>query len=211
MNLQVSAFHTLLSAHFSALYNTSRIQHVPVPTTQSDLPFLAQDEEGKLFSEHASYASYYNSPQQPSILLRLVNSYSLQLSSVSGHVPPIVFDFPSPILPNPQIVADQFSEAHVIVCTESGSVYRICLPVPTLWTTLPIGMPHKWLMEHVVQSPTKENLVSAHVADPSLVAIALKDGRILRLQATRRHGDSRYGREFLLLTNAARTLLNFFK
>ncbi|KAG8991396.1 hypothetical protein FRB90_001364, partial [Tulasnella sp. 427] len=156
---------------------------IHVPTVQRDLPIADPSEKTDLFKEHASYATYYNPREQPSLLLRLVNNnYTIQLSSISGHIQPISFSFESPIIANPTIVPDQYSEAHIIVCTESGSVYRLVFSVPNYWEG-PKG--NTWCQEHVIRTTSRESIKAVHAVDPGLVLIALKDGGILRLQARR--------------------------
>lgn len=186
---------SLLCAHVSSLYDTARIQEVHVPTSQRDLPIADPSERAELFKEHASYATYYNPKEQPSLLLRLVNNnYTIQLSSISGHIQPIAFSFESPIIPNPIIVPDQYSEAHVIVCTESGSVYRLVFSVPSYWEG---PRTNAWCDEHVIKAAARESIKAIHVVDPGLLLIALKDGGILRLQARRHNSQAQFdGRIF---------------
>ncbi|KIO30211.1 hypothetical protein M407DRAFT_20680 [Tulasnella calospora MUT 4182] len=155
-----------------------------------DLPIADPSERAELFKEHASYATYYNPKEQPSLLLRLVNNnYTIQLSSISGHIQPISFSFESPIIPNPTIVPDQYSEAHVIVCTESGSVYRLVFPVPSYWEG---PRSNAWCHEHVIKTTQRESIKAIHAVDPGLLLIALKDGGILRLQARRHNSQAQF-------------------
>ncbi|KAG8960780.1 hypothetical protein FRC03_006142 [Tulasnella sp. 419] len=184
------ASKSLICTHVSSILSVTPVNNIEIPTIQRDLP-LPDDTHFDLNNEHASHSVYYNINEHPTLLLRVINnSYTIQLSSVSGHLAPIRFNFPSPIISIPFIIPDQYSEAHLIACTASGSVYRLKLPVPALWRGS--RLPKDWCSEHVVRSVTKDQLSIFHVSDPGLVLIGLKDGTILKLAASRPSGRSSF-------------------
>ncbi|KAG9016926.1 hypothetical protein FRB93_009456 [Tulasnella sp. JGI-2019a] len=187
----MSNSHSLLAAHISSLYHPSQVHSISIATAKRQIPLsssiaLANTNDASL--HHASHASYYTAREQPSLILRLVNNNtSIELSSATSHIPPVEITFPSPLLPNPTLVPDQYSETHLIVCTKAGSVYRLVFPVPGFWSG------GGWeVQEYVVKSVQSETMVGMHVVDASEVLVSLNDGNVLKLKATRQDGRSTF-------------------
>ncbi|KAG8865283.1 hypothetical protein FRB96_000173 [Tulasnella sp. 330] len=181
---------SLLAAHISSLYHPSQVHSITIATAQRHIPLssssLAQGNSNDASLHHASHVSYYTAREQPSLILRLVNdNTSIELSSATSHIPPVEITFPSPIIPNPTLVPDQYSETHLIVCTKAGSLYRLVFPVPAFWSG------GGWeVQEYVVKTVQGDMMAGMHVVDASEVLISLSDGNVLKLKATRQDGRS---------------------
>ncbi len=182
----MSTSQSVVSTNVSSLYNTSRIRNVPIQTVLRDIGIADPNIGAELLPEHASFASYSNLGDHPSLLVRLTNNnFTLQLFALNSDSQPISFTFQSPVLPDPFVIPDLSRELHIIACTASGSVYRLVLPPPGYWEDAVGASSNEWQQEHVISSASRESLSSFYVSDTGSAFVGLRDGGIVKLQARR--------------------------
>ncbi|KAI0334875.1 hypothetical protein GY45DRAFT_1317953 [Cubamyces sp. BRFM 1775] len=170
----------LVATHLSALYPSP--QPITVYSIQKDILNLPRRNDPGHPPEHASFSSLFHTPLTGTILLRVTHGgFMLELLSLSSDIPPLRFDFPAPILPNPSIVMSGSDELHVLLATRFGSLYRIVIPIregTPLWT---LHANRRWYREYVLQAGWVDGLVQ--VQGTHCVVISLPGGSLLRLEA----------------------------
>lgn len=180
-----SSSRTLVAAHTSTI-TANDLQTFTLESTRSEAP---RHIESDILPEHATETSVLYDPQAH-ILLRVIHHRrTVELISLSTDVSPIRFTFPAPVLPSPAVVYDD-GEIHVIACTQAGSVFRLVFPLPHLWNTQ--YMAKDWREEYFLRHPTSNLLGPVHVKEAGCLFIALKDGGILQLDASRRLGNAEF-------------------
>ncbi|KDQ20617.1 hypothetical protein BOTBODRAFT_626620 [Botryobasidium botryosum FD-172 SS1] len=180
--------YTYVATHISSISPPSAPEALQIPTLQTDLPLSEPSSSSDLLPEHASFSYLLHEPGAQ-ILLRLINdSHTIELVFLSGEIPPVRLDFPSPVLPNPGIMLEH-PEIHVIACTVSGSLYRIILPLKDIWTWFP-PRGTDWCEEYLVKYPAGSLEGPVHVKEAGTVFVGLKDGALLKLQASRVPGST---------------------
>jgi nuclear pore complex protein Nup160 len=185
-----SSSYSLVSAHTSSVFvHTPDVVNVSSRGTHPNPK--GSNKTDDLVSDHASYATVFSN-SQAQILFRLINnSRTIELTSLTDHVPPIHYHFPSPVLPSPGIIFDD-PEIHVIACTVDGSVFRLVFSLPDLWTVTVQRegrrVYNNWCHEYSLKTSVANLQGPVHVKEAATVFIGLKDGGILRLQAFRTNG-----------------------
>ncbi|KAG2013470.1 hypothetical protein CC2G_010381 [Coprinopsis cinerea AmutBmut pab1-1] len=149
-------------------------QHLPLPQT----PF------NSIPTEHAIFASTLDHETTGTILLRVIHGgLIVELISLSNSVPPLRLVFPSLVLDCPAVFLWDEAEVHVLAVTESGSLYRVVIPIRgrDLWQN---EVDNVWPREYFIRGfPEQVEGTLVQVQGPHCVAISLKNGSLLRLEA----------------------------
>ena len=184
MAAAAAADKVLIATHLSDVYSPLQTAAISVQTSKLHVPFPPQASDDEPPPEHAQYASFFHSVQTGVILLRLIhNGLIIELVSLSTETPPIRFVFPYTVLPNPAVVLWEARELHVLAVTASGSLYRLVLPLQTpqqLWTT---HMVNNWCREYHLKYVQEYLQALVQVQGTHSVALALKNGSLIRLDA----------------------------
>ncbi|KAI0951956.1 hypothetical protein AcW1_004182 [Taiwanofungus camphoratus] len=171
----------LVASHLSSLFPSS--QPISLATTQKDIPSLPLKSPSNPSPEHASHASLFYTPTTGTILLRVTHwGRVLELVPLTQEVPPLRFDFPSPIQPCPSAMIWESQELHIIAVTVTGSLYRIVL---SLREGLPSWQPQanrQWYREYVIHNMRESLQGLVQVQGTHCVAIGLPNGSLLRLE-----------------------------
>jgi len=172
----------LISTQLSSL-SSLPVVSIPLQTVRQDIPLpqapLASDPP----AEHATFSSILNTTATGTVLLRVLHSgLIIELVSLSTDVPPIRFVFPSPILSFPAVFLWEDSEIHVLAVIDTGSLYRIVLPIGhglELWQN---QISNIWPREYLINNPISFKGCLVHVHGVHCVVIALQNGSLLRLE-----------------------------
>ena len=172
----------LVATQLSSLF-TSQPTSIPLQTTRQGIPLPPAAHESDLPVEHALYASLLQTPITGTILLRVLHGgLIIELLSLSTNVAPIRFVFPAVLLPAPAVFLSDSNELHVLAVVETGSLYRIVIPVDggrELWQNhIDDVSPREYLIQNIYK--TVEGVV--HVQGTHCVAIGLPNGSLLRLE-----------------------------
>ncbi|TFK29339.1 hypothetical protein FA15DRAFT_610509 [Coprinopsis marcescibilis] len=157
-------------------------QHLPLPQTLSN----------SIPTEHAIFASTIDHEATGTVLLRLIHGgLIIELSSLSTSIQPLRLVFPSLVLDSPAVFLWEDDELHVLAVTESGSLYRVVIPVQgrNLWKH---DVENVWPREYLITNfPDSTEGPIVHVHGPYCIAVSLKNGSLLRLEADSLGYDSR--------------------
>jgi nuclear pore complex protein Nup160 len=175
-------FGFLVAAQLSSLFPLQAIS-VPLQTVRQDIPLPQGPNESDPPAEHSTFSSVLNTETTGTIILRVLHGgFIIELVSLSTDVVPIRFVFPSPIANFPAAFLWESSEIHLIAITETGSLYRVVLPIGSsheLWRN---QVSNIWPREYVIQSPINMKECLVHVHGVHCVAIGLPNGSLLRLE-----------------------------
>lgn len=180
-----SSSRTLVAAHASSI----TANDLQAFTLESERAEPLNHVDSDFLPEHATETSVLCDPQAHILLRVIQDRRTIELISLSSEISPIRFIFPAPVLPSPAVVYDN-DEVHVIACTTAGSVFRLVFPLPDLWNTQ--YMAKDWREEYHLRHPTSNLLGPVHVKEAGCLFIALKDGNILQLDASRRQGNAEF-------------------
>lgn len=180
-----SSSRILVAAHASSI-TANDLQAFTLASERAEPPRHAELD---ILPEHATESSVLYDAQAHILLRVIQDRRTIELTSLSTEITPIRFVFPAPVLPSPAVVCDS-DEIHVIACTQAGSVFRLVFPLPDLWNTQ--YMAKDWRAEYHLRHPTSNLLGPVHVKEAGCLLIALKDGGILQLDASRRLGNAEF-------------------
>ncbi|GLB33440.1 putative nucleoporin Nup120/160 [Lyophyllum shimeji] len=172
----------LVATQLSSLY-PSQATSVPLQTSRQGVPLPPPPSESDPPAEHATYSSVLHTPVTGTILLRVLHGgLIIELVSLSTEVSPIRFVFPGRVLPFPAIFLWEASELHVLAVVDTGSLYRLVVPIASgreLWRN---QAPNIWPREYLLKNmeDAREGLV--HVQGTHSVIIGLRNGSLLRLE-----------------------------
>ncbi|KAJ7499350.1 nucleoporin Nup120/160-domain-containing protein [Mycena latifolia] len=172
----------IVAAQLSSLFPSIQATSIPIQTTRhtSSLPPLPDASDPPL--EHASYSAVLHTPSTGTILLRVLHGgLILEIVSLSTGVPPVRFVFPALVLPSPAIFLWE-TELHIVAVTNTGSLYRLVLPIDgglDLWLH---QTANTWTREYHIKnfSGMIDGLV--HVQGTHCVVISQSGGSLLRLE-----------------------------
>jgi nuclear pore complex protein Nup160 len=180
-----SSSRILAPVHTSGIV-TNDLQTFTLDSERSEPPSYADSD---VLPEHATETSVLLDAQAH-ILLRVIHGRrTIELTSLSTDVSSIRFVFPAPLIPLPAVGYDD-DEIHVIACTHLGSIFRLVFPLPNLWNTQ--YMAKNWRQEYHLKHPATNLLGPMHVKEAGCLFLALKDGSILQLDASRRLGNAEF-------------------
>ena len=172
----------LVATQISSLF-PSQATSISLQTTRQGVPLPPAPQESDPPTEHATFSSLLHTPVTGTILLRLLHGgLIIELISLSTEVSPIRFIFPAVIIPSPAMFLWNSTELHVLAVTQTGSLYRLVIPVDNsheLWRNHGDNIwPREYLIKNI--SDTINGVVHAQGTD--CVAIGLPDGSLLRLE-----------------------------
>ena len=172
----------LVATQLSSLF-PSHSTSILLQTTRQGVPLPPGPKESDPPPEHAAHSSVLHTPITGTILLRVLHgSLIIELMSLSTEVPPIRFIFPAVILPSPAMFLWASTELHIMAVTQTGSLYRLVIPVDNghdLWLNRSDNIwPREYLIKNI--GDTIEGVV--HVQGTDCVAIGLPNGSLLRLE-----------------------------
>ncbi|KAF9008833.1 nucleoporin Nup120/160-domain-containing protein [Cyathus striatus] len=173
----------LIATQLSSL-NTLPPTSIPIQTSRQKIPLPPDPSDSDPHVEHATYSCVLNTPTTGTVLLRLVHGgVIIELSSLSSQIIPLRFVFPAVIATAPAIFLWDNSEIHVIAVTNTGSLYRLVVPVRArnLWHNQIEGI---WPREYLIKSFSEDSILGlVHVQGTHSVAISMPNGSLLRLDA----------------------------
>lgn len=136
--------------------------------------------ETDILPEHATEVSILEDARAH-ILLRVIhNRRTIELISLASNLAPIRLAFPAPLLPSPTLVFED-EEIHLFACTTAGSIFRVTLPLDSLWGAY-IKI-NEWRDEYQIRQPSSNLAGPVHAQSGGFVFIGLKDGNILYIEA----------------------------
>lgn len=194
----------IVASHISSVANYPP-STVTIQTVRQHLP-LPRTPVNSIPTEHAIFASTIDHEITGTIGLRLIHGgLIIELVSLSHSVSPLRLIFPSLVMESPAVFLWEDTELHVLAVTESGSLYRIVVPIQGthLWERdLERVWPREYLIRHM---PEDTEGCMVHVQGPHCMAISTKGGSLLRLESESLGYDSQDGK--LVDYNAPRRLL----
>ncbi|KAF8076014.1 nucleoporin Nup120/160-domain-containing protein [Lyophyllum atratum] len=172
----------LVATQLSSLF-PSQATSIPIQTSRQGVPLPAAPSESDPPAEHATYSSVLQTPVTGTILLRVLHGgLIIELVSLSTEVLPIRFIFPGRVRPSPAMFLWESSELHVLAVADTGSLYRLVIPIGNgreLWRNQAANIwPREYLLKNTEDA--KEGLV--HVHGTHCVLIGLPNGSLLRLE-----------------------------
>jgi nuclear pore complex protein Nup160 len=180
----------LVATQFSSL-SPSKPTSIPLQTARQGVPLPLAPKDSDPPAEHATHSSLLHTPMTGTILLRVLHAgLIIELISLSTEVPPIRFIFPAAILPSPAMFLWDSSELHVLAVTQTGSLYRLVIPVDNgheLWLNRGNDI---WPCEYLIKNIANTIDGVVHVQGTDCVAIGLKNGSLLRLETEYVGGES---------------------
>ncbi|KAJ7067941.1 nucleoporin Nup120/160-domain-containing protein [Mycena amicta] len=172
----------VVGAQLSSLFPSTQATSIPIPSSgrAASLPI---PDASTITAEHASYSAVLHTPLTGTILLRVLHGGSiLEVVSLSTTVAPVRFVLQSLVLSAPAIFLWE-SELHILAVTNTGSLYRLVIPVDAamgLWLRQVNNISHsEYHLKHVVG--TMSGLV--HVHGTHCIVISQPGGSILRLES----------------------------
>ncbi|KAJ6538958.1 nucleoporin Nup120/160-domain-containing protein [Mycena capillaripes] len=172
----------IVTAQLSSLFPSIQATSIPIQTTRhaSSLPPVP-DASGPP-PEHASYSSVLHTPSTGTILLRVLHGgLILELVSLSTSVSPVRFVFPALVLPSPAVFLWE-TELHIVAVTNTGSLYRLVLPIDgglDLWLHRTAGARTR---EYHIKNFSGTIAGLVHIQGTHCVVISQPGGSILRLE-----------------------------
>jgi len=193
----------LVATHLSSLPSPSPVHVAAHPTRQNE-HYTPQSQLNDIPDGHAVYASVLHSDTIGTILLRVTGgSRIVELASISANVPPIRLSLPAPAVPSPSLFFWEDREIHVLVLTETGTLYRLIVPIQhgTLWGESAVNA---WIRDYQVKALSPDVLerpgaISMHGHGTDSVVVGLPNGVVLRLDVETGAYDGREGRHCPLL------------
>ncbi|KAH6915289.1 nucleoporin Nup120/160-domain-containing protein [Coprinopsis sp. MPI-PUGE-AT-0042] len=172
----------IVASHVSSVANYPP-STVTIQTVRQHLP-LPRTPVNSIPTDHAIFASTIDHEATGTIGLRLIHGgLIIELVSLSHSVAPLRLIFPSLVMESPAVFLWEDIELHVLAVTESGSLYRIVVPVQGsyLWERdLERVWPREYLIRHM---PEDTEGCMVHVQGPHCMAISTKNGSLLRLES----------------------------
>ncbi|KAJ7873395.1 nucleoporin Nup120/160-domain-containing protein [Mycena olivaceomarginata] len=172
----------IVAAQLSSLFPAVQATSIPIQTTRHTTALPPVPDASGPPAEHASYSSVLHTPYTGTILLRVLQGgLILELVSLSTGISPVRFVFPALVLPSPAVFLWE-TELHIVAVTDTGSLYRLVLPLDggvDLWLH---QTANTWTREYHIKnfSGTINGLV--HVQGTHCVVISQPSGSILRLE-----------------------------
>ncbi|KAJ7672857.1 nucleoporin Nup120/160-domain-containing protein [Mycena rosella] len=172
----------IVAAQLSSLFPSVQATSIPIQTTRhtSSLPPLPDASDPP--PEHASYSAVLHTPSTGTILLRVLHGgLILEIVSLSTAVPPVRFVFPALVLPDPAIFLWE-TELHVVAVTNTGSLYRLVLPIDgglDLWAH---QTANTWTREYHIKNFSGNIDGLVHVQGTHCVVVSQHGGSLLRLE-----------------------------
>jgi nuclear pore complex protein Nup160 len=179
----------LVASQLSAIFSSSQAEVVTVSTDRRDTPLPPAPLSSDPPSDHAIYATVFNSEYTGTIVLRVIDAgLTIELLSLTTNLPPIRFAFPAPLLPNPGIFSqdnevDGSHEIHILAVTSSGSIFRLVLPASGDFRLWRQAFSRNWCREYMVKHGQGNLSGLVQVQGLYLIAIGLQNGSMLRLDA----------------------------
>jgi len=151
---------------------------------QNDLPLPPTPKDSDPPSDHAIHAALLHTPLTGSLALRVLDGgMVVELMSLSTNVNPLRFVFEAPVLPKPALFLWE-NELHVLAVTTAATLHRIVLPV---YGGLEVWQEQGrvvWQREYLIQTAREELAGPVHVQGTHCVAVGMRNGSLLRLEAT---------------------------
>ncbi|KAF7301595.1 hypothetical protein MIND_00725000 [Mycena indigotica] len=172
----------ITAAQLSSLFPSSQSTSISIQSSRPSSSLTIPDAS-TIPNEHASYSAVLHTPITGTILLRVLHGgFILEIVSLSTSVAPVRFVFQSMILSAPAIFLWE-AELHILAVTNTGSLYRLIIPVDTamnLWARQLPNISHcEYHIKHL--EGTLSGLV--HVHGTHCIVIGQPGGSILRLES----------------------------
>ncbi|KNZ75687.1 Nuclear pore complex protein [Termitomyces sp. J132] len=180
----------LVATQLSSLFPSPPIS-IPLQTSRQGVPLPPALDDSEPPAEHATYSSVMQTQVTGTILLRVLHgSLIIEVSSLSTQVPSLRFIFPGTIISSPAIFLWESSELHVLAVADTGSLFRIVIPIGTgreLWRAQTANI---WHREHLFKNieDAQEGLV--HIQGIHSVLVGSRNGSLLRLENDYGNEDS---------------------
>ncbi|KAG6919322.1 hypothetical protein DXG01_007455 [Tephrocybe rancida] len=172
----------LVASQLSSLF-PGQSTSIPLQTSRQGVPLPTTPGESEPPAEHATHSTILNTEVTGTILVRALHGgLIIEVVSLSTEVPPLRFILPGRLISSPAIFLWESSELHVLAAADTGSLFRIVIPIGTgreLWQNQGANI---WHREHLLKNMegVQEGLV--HVQGIHSVLIGLRNGSLLRLE-----------------------------
>lgn len=171
----------IIAAQLSSLFPTQTTS-ITIQTSRQKIPLPATPRESDPPLEHAIYSSVLSTPSTGSILLRVIHGgLIIELLSLAIPVAPLRLVFPAKVLPTPAVHLWVSSEIHIIAVTDTGSLYRIIIPIGApheLWQGYTQGI---WPREYLIKNVPDKLESHVHAHGVHCIALTMPNGGLLRL------------------------------
>lgn len=172
----------LVATHLSSLFPLQPIS-IPIQTSRQGVPLPPELDDSESPAEHATYSSTLHTQATGTILLRVLhNGLIIEVSSLSAEVPSLRFILPGAIISSPAIFLWESSEIHVIAVADTGSLFRIVVPIGAgreLWQAKTAGI---WHREYLFKNAEDAQQGLVHVQGTHSVLVGSRSGSLLRLE-----------------------------
>ncbi|KAG6888649.1 hypothetical protein C0992_007907 [Termitomyces sp. T32_za158] len=172
----------LVATQLSSLFPLQPIS-IPLQTSRQGVPLPPGLDDSELPAEHAAYSSILHTQATGTILLRVLhNGLIVEVSSLSTEVPSLRFVFPGAIISSPAIFLWESSELHVLAVADTGSLFRIVVPIETgcaLWGAKTAYISYR---EHLFKNIEDAQQGLVHVQGIHSVLVGSRNGSLLRLE-----------------------------
>lgn len=172
----------IVTAQLSSLFPSIQATSISIQTTRHTASLPPVPDASDPPPEHATYSSVLHTPSTGTILLRVLHGgLILELVSLSTSVPPVRFVFPALVLPSPAVFLWE-TQLHIVAVTNTGSLYRLVLPIDgglDLWLH---QTANAWTREYHIKNFSGTITGLVHVQGTHCVVISQPGGSILRLE-----------------------------
>ena len=172
----------LVATQLSSLLCTQPIS-IPLQTSRQGVPLPPEFIDSEPPAEHATYSSVLQAQVTGTVLLRILHGgLVVEVSSLSTGLPSLRFIFPGTIISSPAIFLWESSELHLLAVADTGSLFRVVIPIGTgreLWRGQTANV---WYREYLFKNieDAQEGLV--HVQGIHSVLVGSRNGSLLRLE-----------------------------
>ncbi|KAG6861191.1 hypothetical protein C0995_002818 [Termitomyces sp. Mi166 len=172
----------LVATQLLSLFPSQPIS-IPLQTLRQGVPLPPALDDSEPPAEHAIYSSVLHTQATGTILLRVLHGgLVIEVSSLSTEVPALRFIFPGAIISSPAIFLWESTELHVLTVANTGSLFRIVIPIETgreLWRAQTTNV---WHREHLFKNMEDAQGGLVHVQGIHSVLVGSRNGSLLRLE-----------------------------
>ncbi|KAF9224346.1 hypothetical protein BS17DRAFT_808097 [Gyrodon lividus] len=189
----MAAGRILVATQLSSLFPSSNAPSIALQTSRRNVNVAATIPiaDADLHPEHASFTSIVHAQHIGSVLVRVIHGgLIVELVSLSTQVPPIRFVFPVPVLSAPAVFTCAEQELHLLAVTVTGSLYRLVLPTTSTTLLWHDQVAPNWCREYIIKSVADFSGSIVQVQGLHCVAVGLRNGSLLRIEAERIGDDT---------------------
>ncbi|KAG6820164.1 hypothetical protein H0H93_004427 [Arthromyces matolae] len=172
----------LVATQLSSLFPLPPIS-IPLQTLRQGVPLPPTLDDSDPPPEQATYSSVLYTQATGTILLRVLHGgLIIEITSLSAEVPAIRLVFPSAVMQSPAMFLWETSEIHVLAVTNTGSLFRIVIPIGMgreLWEMQTTNI---WNREYLLKNVEEVQGGLVYVQGIHSVLVGFRNGSLLRLE-----------------------------